>query len=175
VKREIKLWKRSEHSRKKRRQKLGLRSCPRCPKSKGLCAFYPPAKDMAALQHRMSHALAGGEKWPLMPIKHHLIKRLRRKFRNCDDGDDDGDDGDYIRYDINFTALCAWFDQSDTETLFQQVNWEQDVPLIVPKEPFQEFSTEDFFRRFGFEPEENYVPQFDSTDTLVQEPDFFDF
>ncbi|MDR1291296.1 MAG: hypothetical protein LBK06_08845, partial [Planctomycetaceae bacterium] len=49
VKREIKLWKRSERRRKKRQQILGLRSCPRCPKSKGLCALYPPPKDMAAL------------------------------------------------------------------------------------------------------------------------------
>lgn len=175
VKREVKLWKRSERRRKKRQQILGLRSCPRCPKSKGLCVFYPPPKDMAALQSRMSRALDGEEKWSLMPIKHHLIKTLRRKFRNCDAGDDDGDDGDDIRYDINFTALCSWFDQSDTETLFQQVNEEQDVPLTAPDEPFREFSPEDFFKRFDFEPEENYIPQFGLTDTPTKESDFFDF
>jgi hypothetical protein len=85
------------------------------------------------------------------------------------------DDGDFIRYDIDFTALCAWFDQSDTATLFQQVNWEQDVPLTSPDEPFCEFSPEDFFKKFGFEPEENYISQFGFTDTLTKEPDFFDF
>ncbi|MDR1291295.1 MAG: hypothetical protein LBK06_08840 [Planctomycetaceae bacterium] len=40
----------------------------------------------------MSRALDGEEKWSLMPIKHHLIKTLRRKFRNGDADDDDGDE-----------------------------------------------------------------------------------
>jgi hypothetical protein len=47
--------------------------------------------------------------------------------------------------------------------------------LVTPDEPFCEFSPEDFFRRFGFELEENYIPQFSLADTQTKEPDFFDF
>jgi hypothetical protein len=162
TKQEIKHWKQSEQERKKQRQKIGFCSRPRCPRSKRFCALYPPPKNMATLQVRMRQALEGGEKLPMVSLDPRRIKTLQRKFHNINDVEDDGNDGDHIPFEMNDTALCAWFDQSDSETLFRLMDCDLDVPLVAPDEHFTEYSREEFFRIFGFEMETDYVPQFSS-------------
>lgn len=160
VKHEVRLWKRSEHLRKARKRKVGFRPCPQCPKSMGLCPLFPVAKDFETLRVHARRSLESGTKqtprispdfWTFLPLQpeHFQLDSARP----------------------DFAALCDWFDRvGDTDSLFQATDRENDIPLLLPDEPFVDYLPNDFYREFGFEMETGKVPIDAATEAPADAP-----
>lgn len=138
---DIRLWEESERLRQETGRRSGRTPPPECPRSMGICLFYPPPKDLEALRARMQNALVGGEKWPVDVAKHKIAKNLTRK--NIKD----------LRYVEDFGVIDELLGRPDTDRQFPFTDLETDVPLVPPDEPWTEYSPEEFLHLFGFEME----------------------
>lgn len=144
--REIRQWKVSEYCRKKKKLKVGMWRCPRCPKSKGFCVLYPSAGDIETLRKQKMEALGANEeslppthRWPFCSLtsEHFVIDPTKP----------------------DFDALCDWFDLGgNTDVVLLETGLIPDVPLLPPDEPYAEYDPEEFYRLFGYELPEDYVP-----------------
>ena len=146
--REVRKWNVGERCRKKGRSKVGMWPCPHCPKSKGLCTLYPPAKDLETLRKQKMEALeASTEQSPSTPIDHWPFRTLTTEHFELDPVNPD------------FAALCEWFDQRrNTDALFQETDLELDAPWFPPDESYTEYDPEEFYRLFRYEMSEDYAP-----------------
>lgn len=138
---DIRLWEESEHLRQKTGRRSGRTPPPECPRSMGICLFYPPPKDLEALRVRRQNALVGGETWPVDAAKHKIVKTLTRKnIKN-------------LGYVEDLDEQLGWLDDEDCQPASWLTDLETDVPLVSPDEPWTEYSPEEFLRLFGFEME----------------------
>ena len=151
---EVDLWKQSEHHRLLRKEKIGLHRCPKCPKSLGLCPILPVPRDIETLRRQVDDTLKPGIHWTRSAVDYWPFCRLTTAHVNQN----------YVQYDL--TAIDERVDQDrDIDASFREVDLVLDVPLRQPDEPYLELTAEEFFRTFGFDLPDDYVPaSFPDTD-----------